>query len=46
MKEVRGKIKSLREDVNRRFDAVDAELRYFYGTIGKLEGRVPSLEGK
>ena len=46
MKELRGDIRNLRENVTRRFDAVDAELRYGHGTTGRLEGRIQSLEGK
>ncbi len=51
--EWKGKTKALRDEMNRRFDdvirrfdAIDAELRYFHGTTGRLEGRIQSLEGK
>ncbi len=34
---VQSEIKELRSEMNRRFDAVDAELRYFHGKIGAHE---------
>ncbi len=39
-------IKELRSEMNRRFDAVDAELRYFHGKIGAHEARLDLLEKK
>jgi hypothetical protein len=30
--------------MNVRFDRVDAELRYFHGVTGKLDGRIEALE--
>ena len=44
IKDVRAEIKELRGEMNARFNAVDAELRYFHGTTGKLDGRVEALE--
>ena len=44
VKELRGEIKDLRGEMLRRFDAIDAELRYFHGVTGKLEGRIESVE--
>jgi hypothetical protein len=42
--EVRQEIAELRGEMNARFDAIDAELRYFHGVTGKLDGRVDALE--
>ena len=42
--DLRGEIRELRGEMNRRFDAVDAELHYFHGFTGKLDGRVEALE--
>jgi hypothetical protein len=42
--EVLSQIKELRSEMNARFNAVDAELRYFHGYTGKLEGRIEALE--
>ena len=39
-------IRDLRSEMNRRFDAVDAELRYFHGKIGAHEARLDLLEKK
>jgi hypothetical protein len=44
VKEVRGEMKELRGEMNARFNAVDAELRYFHGYTGKLEGRIEAME--
>lgn len=46
IKDVRGEIKELRGEMNVRFNAVDAELRYFHGLTGKLDGRIEALEKK
>ena len=46
IKDVRGEIKELRGEINARFNAVDAELRYFHGVTGKLDGRIEALEKK
>ena len=43
---VQSEIKELRSEMNRRFDAVDAELRYFHGKIGAHEARLDLLEKK
>jgi hypothetical protein len=42
--EIRGQIQDLRSERRTRFDLVDAELRYFHGTVGKLEARVDAIE--
>jgi hypothetical protein len=42
--EIRTEIKDLRSEMRTRFDLVDAELRYFHGTVGKLEARVDVIE--
>jgi hypothetical protein len=42
--EVKAEIRDLRTEMKGRFDVVDAELRYFHGTIGKLEARVDAIE--
>jgi Sec-independent protein translocase protein TatA len=42
--EVKAELKELRTEMRTRFDLVDAELRYFHGSIGKLDGRVDALE--
>lgn len=42
--EIRSEIKDLRSEMRTRFDLVDAELRYFHGTVGKLEARVDVIE--
>ena len=39
-------IRDLRSEMNRRFDAVDAKLRYFHGKIGAHEARLDLLEKK
>jgi hypothetical protein len=44
MKDLRGEIRELRSEMNSRFNAVDAELRYFHGYAGKLEGRIEAME--
>ncbi len=48
MRELRSEMKSeiaeLRSEMNARFDRVDAELRYFHGLTGKLEGRIDAIE--
>jgi predicted Holliday junction resolvase-like endonuclease len=41
---IRGEIQDLRSEMRTRFDLVDAELRYFHGTVGKLEARVDAIE--
>ena len=41
---LRSEMRELRAEMSRRFDAVDAELRYFHGSIGKLDARVEALE--
>ena len=43
---VQSEIRDLRSEMNRRFDAVDAELRYFHGKIGAHEARLDLLEKK
>lgn len=42
--QMRSEFQDLRSEINRRFDAVDAELRFFHGFTGKLDGRVEALE--
>ncbi len=42
--EMKSDIVELRSEMNARFDRVDAELRYFHGLTGKLEGRIDALE--
>jgi len=42
--ELRSDVKELRSEMNARFDRVDAELRYFHGVTGKLDGRIEALE--
>jgi hypothetical protein len=42
--ETRTEIQELRSEMRTRFDLVDAELRYFHGTFGKLEARVDIIE--
>jgi hypothetical protein len=42
--EVKGELRELRTEMKTRFDLVDAELRYFHGAVGKLDGRVDALE--
>jgi hypothetical protein len=42
--ELKSEIKELRSEMNARFDRVDAELRYFHGVTGKLDGRIEALE--
>ena len=44
MKDIRGEIRDLRTEMNRRFDEVDAELRYFHGVTGELKGRIDTIE--
>ncbi len=48
MKEFRAEMKSdmreLRSEMRTRFDLVDAELRYFHGTVGKLDARMDAVE--
>ena len=44
MKDVRSEMNEFRTEVRARFDIVDAELRYFHGFTGKLEGRVDAIE--
>jgi hypothetical protein len=44
LKDVRGEMRDMRLEMLRRFDAIDAELRYFHGTLGKLDARVEALE--
>ncbi len=44
IKELRSEMNVLRSEMNARFNAVDAELRYFHGYTGKLEGRIEALE--
>jgi len=44
IKEVRSERKDFRSEVRTRFDVVDAELRYFQGSMGKLEACVDSIE--
>jgi hypothetical protein len=44
IKDVRSEMKDFRTEVRARFDMVDAELRYFHGATGKLEGRVDAIE--
>jgi hypothetical protein len=38
--ELKAEIKELRSEMNGRFDRVDAELRFFHGVTGKLDGQV------
>lgn len=38
--ELTTQIGELRREMNARFDAVDAELRYFHGQTGSLSGRI------
>ncbi len=47
----RAEVRELRAEMLRRFDSIDArfntidaELRFFHGVTGKLEGRVEALE--
>ncbi len=42
--EMKAEIKELRSEMRTRFDVVDAELRYFHGTVGKLEARMDGIE--
>jgi F0F1-type ATP synthase membrane subunit b/b' len=42
--EVHAEIQDLRSEMKTRFDLVDAELRYFHGTVGKLEARIDAIE--
>jgi predicted nuclease with TOPRIM domain len=42
--EMRTENQELRSEMRARFDLVDAELRYFHGTFGKLEARVDNIE--
>jgi hypothetical protein len=42
--ELKAEIRELRSEMNARFDRVDAELRYFHGVTGKLDGRIEALE--
>ncbi len=42
--EMRSEFRESRLEMNRRFDAVDAELRYFHGFTGKLDARVEAIE--
>ena len=42
--EFKADIRDLRSEMNSRFDRVDAELRYFHGVTGKLDGRIEALE--
>jgi len=48
MKDFRSEMKSdmreLRSEMRTRFDLVDAELRYFHGTVGKLDARMGAIE--
>ena len=44
IKDVRTEMKEFRSEVRTRFDVVDAELRYFHGTLGKSEARLDSIE--
>jgi len=48
MKEFRSEMKAdmreLRSEMRTRFDLVDAELRYFHGTVGKLDARMGAIE--
>ena len=48
MKEFRSEMKAdmreLRSEMRTRFDLVDAELRYFHGTVGKLDARMDAME--
>jgi hypothetical protein len=44
IKELRGELKDLRLEMNRRFDDIDAELRYFHGVTGELKGRIDTIE--
>jgi GTPase len=34
----------MQAQMDRRFDAIDAELRYFHGVTGKLDGRIEAIE--
>jgi hypothetical protein len=38
-------LRELRIGMNSRFNAIEAELRYFHGVTGKLEGRIQAIEG-
>ena len=42
--EIKGELQELRSEMKTRFDLVDAELRYFRGTIGKLDARMDAFE--
>ena len=42
--EMRFEFRDLSGEMNRRFDAVDAELRFFLGFTGKVDGRVEAIE--
>ena len=42
--EMHSEFRDLRAEINRRFDAVDAELRFFHGFTGKLDARVEAIE--
>ncbi len=39
-------IRDLRAEMNSRFNAIEAELRYFHGVTGKLDGRIQAIEGR
>jgi Sec-independent protein translocase protein TatA len=42
--EMKADMRELRSEMRTRFDLVDAELRYFHGTVGKLDARMDAIE--
>jgi hypothetical protein len=42
--EMRSETKEVRSEMRARFDLVDAGLRYFHGSVGKLEARMHPIE--
>jgi len=41
--EMRTELRDFRLEMNRRFDEIDAELRYFHGVTGELKGRIDTI---
>jgi predicted nucleic acid-binding Zn-ribbon protein len=42
--EMKADMRELRSEMRTRFDLVDSELRYFHGTVGKLDARMDAIE--